>query len=552
MINVIINSIKKRPMKKLVLLCFLSTIVLTTKAQNLKQYAAEGKIGFKDAAGNIVIPAKYESVSKTRDKYYLVESNEKFGIIDNQGKERIKLKYKSIYEESAGIFRVENDEDKMGIFDINGTEIIPFSHQYFVQFTEDVWVTMSRTMPQKGKFGAIDRKGKEIIAPKYDFLRGCSEGVFSGQINDKWGFIKMTGEELTPFIYTYECQNFSEGLAVVALGEKKGYIDKSGKVVIPIIYDKARSFYKGVAIVKLDGKYFMIDKNAKVIKNLKYDGTHRWQEKDVLTVYLNEKRGRINIATGEEVIPLIYDDIDPFEKDLSAWVQLNEKWGVIDKLGKVIVPIQYDSKQILYSGNNLYKVKMNNKFGLLDADRKELTKVKYDSIGDFREGFALVKMDNKFGFIDLLGQELGPITYNKALGFSEGLATVINAGHWSYINKKGEEFPVYYGGFMNYQYVDSFSGGLCLVYKDKKYGFVNKNGTLILQLIYDSATNFRDGLSAVEINKKWGFIDSAGNEIIPIKYENVSYFENGIADVVLSGRKFVIDKKGNEVEKNKE
>lgn len=538
-------------MKKLLLLCFLVTAVFTAKGQNIVQYTAEGKIGFKDSSGKIIIPAKYESVSKVDNYYYSVKSNDKYGIIDNHGKEIIKLKFKFINKISENIFSVMNDNYKVGIIDSNGKEILSITNNslHFLPLSEDVYITMTTTWSD-GKFGFIDKSGKEIVAPKYENLRPCSEGIIAGKLKDKWGFIKKNGEEIIPFIYTGDVQSFSEGLAVVGLDQKYGFIDKSGKVVIPIIYDSAKSFYKGLAIVRLNDKYLMIDKNGKAIKELKYTSFFRWSRDGLINVKLDKKYGRIDMATGKEIIPTIYDDIDSFDEDFSSWVQLNKKWGVIDKLGKIIVPIQYDEKESLYEyGNYNYKVQINKKYGLLDASKKELTEVKYDSIGNFSEGFALVKIGDKFGFIDLLGQELKPIIYDYGTSFSEGYATIINNRHWSFLNTKGEEMPLYYKELEQYQLIDSFKEGLCRVKFDDKIGYVNKKGTIIIQPIYYEASNFDGGLAKVKINNKWGLIDYIGNEFLPLEYDKIDSLKDDNIIATKNGKEFYFDKKGKEIEK---
>jgi hypothetical protein len=84
--------------------------------------------------------------------------------------------------------------------------------------------------------------------------------------NGKWGFIDKTGKEVIPLKYD-DARSFSEGLASVNLNGKWGYIDKTGKEVIPFKYDDAWPFSKGRAEVKLDGEWFYIDKTGKCVKN---------------------------------------------------------------------------------------------------------------------------------------------------------------------------------------------------------------------------------------------------------------------------------------------
>ena len=61
-----------------------------------------------------------------------------------------------------------------------------------------------------------------------------------------------------------------------------------------------------------------------------------------------------------------------------------------------------------------------------------------------------------------------------------------------------------------YDHVDDCVCGLSQVAKGDKYGFVNKDGKLIIPLIYDEALTFSEGFVAVKQNGKWGYLDSTG------------------------------------------
>ena len=83
------------------------------------------------------------------------------------------------------------------------------------------WVKMN------GKWGLIDKSGREVIPCKYDYARDFSEGLATVRINGKWGYIDKSGREVIPCKYN-DVGNFSEGLAMVQMNGKYGYIDKEG------------------------------------------------------------------------------------------------------------------------------------------------------------------------------------------------------------------------------------------------------------------------------------------------------------------------------------
>ena len=118
-----------------------------------------------------------------------------------------------------------------------------------------------------GKYGFIDKTGKEVIPIKYDdAAESFSEGLAEVKLNDKWGFIDKTGKEVIPIKYD-NAYSFSEGLAKVKLNDKWGFIDKTGKEVIPIKYDNAYSFSEGLAEVELNNKWFYINQKGEYAKD---------------------------------------------------------------------------------------------------------------------------------------------------------------------------------------------------------------------------------------------------------------------------------------------
>ena len=140
-----------------------------------------------------------------------------------------------------------------------------------------------------------------------------SEGLLAVMnSNYKWGFVEVkTGTEVATPKYD-NVWSFGEGLAGVSLNDKFGFIDKSGNEVIPLIYnDTKHGFYHGIAAV-----------NKGAIRD-RIMGLHggRW--------------GFIN-KEGKEVIPIKFDQVDPFYDEFIG-IRLGGYWGFIDKTGKETV-----------------------------------------------------------------------------------------------------------------------------------------------------------------------------------------------------------------------
>lgn len=220
-----------------------------------------------------------------------------------------------------------------------------------------------------------------------------------------------------------------------------------------------------------------------------------------------EKNGKYGFklkSTEEVVIPIMYDDVDYVFGAGLAGVKLNDKWGFIDKTGKVRIPIKYESKNC------------------------------------FDEGLASVAINGKWGFIDKEGNEVIPFVYDGAEYFTEGWAQVKLNNKWGFINKAGN-ITIH----IKYDYLDNFSEGLAAAELNGKYGYIDKTGTEVIPFKYDNAFSFSEGLASVIINNKYGFIDVAGNEVVPCKYDGALGFHNGFAVVSLENEWFSIDREGN-------
>ncbi|WP_338792426.1 WG repeat-containing protein [Bernardetia sp. MNP-M8] len=56
--------------------------------------------------------------------------------------------------------------------------------------------------------------------------------------------------------------------------------------------------------------------------------------------------------------------------------------------------------------------------------------------------------------------------------------------------------------------------------KNGKYGLINQNNKVKLEPIYDEINDFKEGIAWLRIDKKYGYVDRVGNIVIP--YNNTT------------------------------
>lgn len=267
------------------------------------------------------------------------------------------------------------------------------------QFSPKVsWKELSLKKDEKiGKWGYVDNKGKAIIPFTYDnaypFL---PYGLAKVELNEKFCLIDEENKKITPFYD--EILDFLEDLAKVRLNEKWGYIDTTGQEVISPKYDFVSNFDENLAKVIVDGKYGFIDKTGKDVAPQIYSDVGNFTE-DLAWVKINDKYGFIDKA-GNEIIPPEYDHVENFSNGL-ARVELSNEYGYIDKEGKEIIPVNHD--YVGHFKNGLVPVKSNGKYGYKNEKGEIVIALKYDEAEDFVNGHANVRLAESAGIIDTAG-----------------------------------------------------------------------------------------------------------------------------------------------------
>jgi hypothetical protein len=92
-------------------------------------------------------------------------------------------------------------------------------------------------------------------------------------------------------------------------------------------------------------------------------------------------------------------------------VELDGKWGLIDRTGAVMIPIRYDGMNY-FSGNG-FKVELNGNYGIVDENGTEILPVEYDKIddpstlGDLYRNFDRFAqgLNEKYGTVDEKGTD---------------------------------------------------------------------------------------------------------------------------------------------------
>ena len=289
--------------------------------------------GFIDTTGNVVIPIKYDWVGSFQNGRAAFKDNGKFGLIDKEENISCPAVYDSIWYHYDETWTVEKGGN-VGLIDKDGNIVVPMGNKY--RSSEGLFLATNRDKYGVLKTGFMDIDDNWVIPQIYDNAELFHEGLAWVFIHDEKKdsrtnmFIDKTGAvilNINDLGYSYCAKYFSDGLCLVQAkeNEKFGFIDKTGSLAIPTIYDllieknpytfdAPDSFHDGRAIVKKDGKFGMID------------------------------------TTGNVIVPIIYDDIRYFQDNDNYYIyngyvvaRNDGKHGILDYYtGDIIVPLIYD------------------------------------------------------------------------------------------------------------------------------------------------------------------------------------------------------------------
>lgn len=140
-----------------------------------------------------------------------------------------------------------------------------------------------------GRWSLLDGEGRVLQDGWLDGFDGFSDGVAAVRTRGKWGFLLENGAFLVEPRFDY-AGSFVDGIARVELDDLRGYIDRSGEILIEPRFYRANDFQGDYAAVARQGAYV-------------------------------EDNGSSS------------DYYEPV-------------WGVIDRTGALVLPMEYDSVEI--------------------------------------------------------------------------------------------------------------------------------------------------------------------------------------------------------------
>ena len=341
---------------------------------NLFPFFEKDKWGYINHQGKVVIQPRFIQARDFENGLSRVQTEKNLGFINDQGKVVFATSidkptdWTGNFSDGRAAFSVKK---KCGYFDAQGNVVIDPKYDDAEDFSDGLAAVNEGAKPaafprpylEGGKWGFINKTGRRVIPMHFDRVsgKGFSGGVAIVKFGDIFQCIDKAGKVLFkleskidgPRRKVLGANGFSEGLAAVEImlddkDIRKGFIDKTGKLAIEPRFDDAQDFSQGLAAVALGKKWGYVDESGQVVIEPQFNGAKAFSE-GLAGVRKGERWSFID-KKGKAVIAGEFNDVERHKGGLArvheggSFVRTEDgpgfwsggAWFYIDKQGRKI------------------------------------------------------------------------------------------------------------------------------------------------------------------------------------------------------------------------
>lgn len=511
-------------MKKVVLVTFFSFLFYFSSAQlEYSIFSEQDARGLKNAAGEILIPANYDSLGWSQGLQIPVNDIigyhvKQWGLLSLKNSRITEPKYYHLWAFHKDLI-IASVKGKFsnhifyGALNSKGNAIIEFKYSSIVKKGNNLIISEER----EGRhfYGLINQKNKRLLDVKYLSIEHYTNElfVFSNE-NNKKGLINSDGKVLImPSLDSIvPPQN---GHAMIFDKGKLGLIDEHGKVLIRPLYKSISIINDSTAEVNNFQHWAFLSASNNVLENYYCDSIVHVSNKSLL-IYRN---GHLEVVNGN--MRSIWDNSKlTFHEnfDSKLILSIDDKFGCITTNGVVFIPFKYDS---IYTSNNYFYLKENGQWTIWNKFGRQVSKYKYENIKPASENIIGVKRRGYWGFMDFQGEEIIPLKFDDIYPFEDRLAKVSYLKEYGVINQFGDWVcqPIYEAIVID-------KGGFSKATDGDRIDIVDESGKVVFQTFND-LENHGSGFLESTVDSLKGLVYKSGKVILNPECERISDLLSG-------------------------
>ncbi|AZQ64239.1 WG repeat-containing protein [Flammeovirga pectinis] len=466
-----------------------------------------------------------------------VKKNDVWGVINTKGKVIISPQFKFLNYYSDGISIVENKKGRLGAVDTNGKEIIPITFQSLRFLAGGLPLLVAKN---NGVQGVINLKGEWVLPLDFITVKWAGNKLLAAMTQKgEWLFVYHNGEHYSEEFYSNWKWYHKQKKLLLNRNGRLGLLDENANVVFETKC-KSISFNDSSIIAEKFPKIELGDINKKLLSTW-YCDSLSFAGDSLIRYYTSGKVG-IATSTGKNKFYNFYSEVSDFI-DGQAIVNKNNKFGVCDINGVLIVPVKYNSIKRMPTGH-YWTLDKESYPDVYNKQGENLTMHKYDMIGEFSQGKYLVRRARLYGYLNADLSEWIEPQFKDAESFVGPYAVVRTSDYYGVIDleKKWEITPII-------DRLKTISQGLFYFEDNQQWGTLDING--IEWFRTDSATveSFTDGFVVMKRRGNYGLLTNKGELTLHTRYDSLdlSHLKNDRVDMYLDSTwlyKSVFDEDG--------
>lgn len=232
----------------------------------------DGLWGYANAAGEMVIPARYEKAELFLGEVAWVCQDGLWGAVNNKGQQVVECRYGEKYQLDDDLYRiaVAVNGSNISVFNDEGRKIFGVDNGEIGKMDGGL-IAFSRVIDGVQHWGYIDTSGKIVIAPSYQSVGavGLTHAVAQTFAGERVLVKRSDGTE-TPLAENVEMNGLGSNRLLYHEGDRYGYVDMSGQVAIEAKFLWASPFNNMLALVQTEDGYGLIDEKGNFVVRPEY------------------------------------------------------------------------------------------------------------------------------------------------------------------------------------------------------------------------------------------------------------------------------------------
>ena len=302
-----------------------------------------------DTSGSLIFKEGYPTIQFVND-YFVAIGNEKKALADRTGKIYTGFNYSLLVDKKVNTIQLTNDSLALDIFNTKTFHLQEGGFDQVNTNENEKYVEV-----QKGnQVGLLDSLHAYILSPVEGDRAFIEKNTSIVKSRNGFQFYtsksKLCGDTLYWKKYKVISSNFIEV-----------WNHPACKFILSLSGDKQFSL-TGFHIYEAIGNYLVVTSGTKkglinavgeTTLSIEYDKIELWED-STIRIYKENKIGLCSLD-GKEIVKVQFDYIDKFNKNNLAQVNKNGLWGIINSKGKILVPWIYEEIEITSEGWKCYK-----------------------------------------------------------------------------------------------------------------------------------------------------------------------------------------------------